>query len=64
MVRQLPPTETGLPLEIYAFTKTVDWLEYENIQSDIFDHFIAAAKEFDLEVFEYNTDISVINRKQ
>ena len=64
MVRQLPPTETGLPLEIYVFTKTVDWLEYENIQADIFDHIIAAAKEFDLEVFEYNTEISVINRKQ
>ena len=64
MVRQLPPTETGLPLEIYTYTKTVDWLEYENIQSDIFDHIIASAKEFDLEVFEYNTDISVINRKQ
>jgi len=64
MVRQLPPTETGLPLEIYVFTKTVDWLEYENIQADIFDHIIAAAKEFDLEVFEYSTDMNVVKKKQ
>lgn len=64
MVRQLPPTETGLPLEIYVFTKTVNWLEYENVQADIFDHIIAAAKEFDLEVFEYSTDMSAIKGKQ
>ncbi len=64
MVRQLQPTETGLPLEIYTFTKTVDWLEYENVQADIFDHILAAAKWFDLEVFEYSTDINVIKGKQ
>jgi len=64
MVRQLPPTETGLPLEIYAFTKTTKWLEYENIQSDIFDHILVSAKEFDLNAFEYSSETSVVEQKQ
>jgi len=62
MVRQLPPTETGLPLEIYTFTKTTDWLQYEDIQSDIFDHILASAKEFDLEVFEYSSNVNVVKQ--
>lgn len=52
MVRHLAPTEKGLPLEIYCFTNTTVWLEYEGIMADIFDHLISAAKYFDLEVFE------------
>lgn len=52
MVRQLAPTELGVPIEIYCFTNTVKWLEYESIQSDIFDHLLASAKLFDLEVFQ------------
>ncbi len=52
MVRQLAPTETGVPLEIYCFTATVAWLEYEPIQGDIFDHILASVQHFDLEVFE------------
>ena len=52
LVRQLPSTENGLPLEIYCFTNTVVWAEYEGIQSDIFDHLLAAALHFDLEVFQ------------
>lgn len=59
MVRQLAPTATGLPLEIYAFTNTTKWIAYENIMSDIFDHLIAAVDYFDLEIFELEagTDI-------
>ena len=38
MVRQLQPTETGLPMELYFFTDTVVWVDYERIQSDVFDH--------------------------
>lgn len=52
MVRQLAPSEIGVPLEVYCFTKTIEWIPYENIQSDIFDHLLATAKLFDLEVFQ------------
>lgn len=52
MARQLAPTETGLPLELYVFTNTTNWIAYENIMSDIFDHLIAAVKYFDLQIFE------------
>ncbi|WP_246943614.1 mechanosensitive ion channel family protein [Bacillus pinisoli] len=52
LVRQLPPTEHGLPIEIYAFTKEVKWVVHESIQSDIFDHLLAVAGEFELKVFQ------------
>lgn len=52
MVRQLAPTPEGLPLEIYAFTNTTVWAEYEGIQSDIFDHLLAAIGEFDLRIHQ------------
>lgn len=52
MVRQLEPTETGVPLEIYCFSAIKAWIDYERIQSDIFDHILAAVHHFDLEVFE------------
>ena len=52
MVRQLDPTPTGLPIELYFFTDTTKWAEYEGIMADIFDHLLAAIKYFDLEVFE------------
>lgn len=52
MVRQLTPSEQGIPLEIYCFTNTVVWKEYESIQSDIFDHIFAIISEFNLQVFQ------------
>ncbi|WP_456276339.1 mechanosensitive ion channel family protein [Bacillus sp. AK128] len=52
LVRQLPPSEHGLPIEIYAFTKDIRWEVYESIQSDIFDHLLAVASEFELKVFQ------------
>ncbi|MBB1201144.1 mechanosensitive ion channel family protein [Enterobacteriaceae bacterium 89] len=52
MVRQLPPGSEGLPLEIYAFTNTVVWLQYESIQADIFDHIYAVIGEFGLRMFQ------------
>ena len=55
IVRQLKPTENGLPIEIYAFTNDTNWKKYESIQSDIFDHIIAVAGEFDLTVFQNPT---------
>ncbi len=52
LVRQLPPTPQGLPLEIYCFTNTTNWGEYESIQADIFDHLIAILPEFGLRLFQ------------
>lgn len=52
IVRQLQPTEYGLPLQVYVFSKEKDWTRYEEIQSDIFDHLIAAAPLFDLKIYQ------------
>ncbi|CAM4329686.1 mechanosensitive ion channel family protein [Acinetobacter pragensis] len=52
IIRQLQPTSEGLPIEIYAFTKTTAWKDYENIQSDIFDHLIAITPEFGLKLYQ------------
>jgi miniconductance mechanosensitive channel len=52
LVRQLAPTDRGLPLEIYVFSSDQVWANYEAIQADIFDHIIAAVSEFDLAVFQ------------
>lgn len=53
MVRQLPATSSGLPLELYCFANTTVWTEYEAIQADIFDHLFAIAPHFDLRIFQY-----------
>lgn len=55
LVRQLQPTETGIPIEIYVFSADKAWANYEDIQSDIFDHILAAIPQFDLEVFQEPT---------
>lgn len=52
MVRQLPPGPQGLPIELYCFTTTTAWGEYEDIQADIFDHLLAIVPEFDLRLFQ------------
>ena len=52
MVRQLEPTATGLPLELYFFIEVIDWVPYEGVQSDIFDHVLAVVPLFDLRLFQ------------
>ncbi|MFC3121237.1 mechanosensitive ion channel family protein [Agaribacter flavus] len=52
MVRQLKPSEIGLPIEIYCFTKTTEWIEYEQTQADIFDHILSLAPIFGLSVYQ------------
>lgn len=52
MVRQLQPTPDGIPMEIYAFTNDVAWVNYEGIQADIFDHVLAVVPEFELRIFQ------------
>ncbi len=53
LIRQLEPTEKGLPIQIYVFTKTVAWVEYEDIQADIFDHILSVLPEFGLRVYQF-----------
>ncbi len=53
MCRQLTPTPTGVPLEIYAFITDKNWVNYEEIVSDIFDHLLASISSFGLKNFEY-----------
>ncbi|HDH7819231.1 TPA: mechanosensitive ion channel family protein [Raoultella planticola] len=55
MVRQLAPDANGLPIEIYCFTSTVVWAEYESIQADIFDHIFAVVDEFGLRIHQSPT---------
>lgn len=58
LVRQLSPSENGVPMEIYCFSKIKAWVDFENIQSDIFDHVFASVKDFNLEIFENPSDKS------
>ena len=55
LVRQLPPSEIGLPIQIYVFCRDQVWANYEAIQADIFDHILAVVPEFDLQVFQNPT---------
>jgi miniconductance mechanosensitive channel len=55
LVRHLQPTDTGIPLEIYVFSKDQAWPRYEAIQADIFDHILAIMPEFELQVFQNPT---------
>jgi len=52
LVRQLEPTEHGLPIQIYAFANRTGWVDYENIQGDIFDHLLSILPEFELSAFQ------------
>ncbi len=53
LVRHLPPSEKGIPIEIYVFTKTIEWAAYEDIQADIFDLVLAVLPEFGLRVYQF-----------
>jgi len=55
MVRHLSPTDKGIPIEIFCFSRDKKWENYEHIQADIFDHLLAAIPYFDLEIFELPT---------
>ena len=60
LVRQLPPSPNGLPMEIYVFSNDTNWVHYESIQADIFDHLLAALPTFGLRVFQNPTGFDVI----
>ena len=55
LVRHLQPTDHGIPIELYFFTRTTEWGAYEKIQADVFDHLLAIVPEFDLCVFQSPT---------
>jgi miniconductance mechanosensitive channel len=61
MCRQLAPTSQGIPIEVYAFSKDKDWVKYEGIIGDIFDHLLASTGYFHLECFELSPIIPPIN---
>lgn len=65
LVRQLQPSEKGIPIEVYVFTKTTAWADYENIQADIFDHILAVIPEFNLRVYQFpkSSDFSEIMKR-
>ncbi len=63
MVRQLQPTATGIPLEIYCFTASTQWLVYERAQADVFDHLFAILPLFKLKVFQYPTNMEWMEGK-
>ena len=56
LIRQLQPGQSGIPIEIYVFTNDTNWINYENIQSDIFDHLLAALPMFELAAFQIISD--------
>lgn len=57
MVRQLQPTATGIPLEVYCFSSLKNWVGYEGVQSDLFDHILAVAPYFYVRIFQYPSNI-------
>jgi len=64
LVRQLQPTTEGLPLEIYCFTRSTAWGEYEGVQSDVFDHLLAILPAFGLRVFQASSDAMLMAGQQ
>ncbi len=63
MSQQLDVTPQGVPLEIYAFSKSKEWMEYEKVVCDIFDHLFAAVPYFNLELFEAPSNVLSIKRE-
>lgn len=59
MVRQLAPTSDGLPLQVYGFTNTTAWVDYEAIQSDLFDHLLSILPEFGLRVYQHPSGVDL-----
>ena len=56
MVRQTEAEDTGIPVEVYAFTKTRDWVEYEQIQTGIFDRIFVTVPKFGLQIYQRTGD--------
>ena len=59
LVRQKDPTEFGVPLQVYCFSAKTDWISYEAIQNDIFDHIYAVINQFDLKIYQRPSSYSI-----
>lgn len=64
MVRQLAPSENGIPIELYLFVADTVWINYEAIQADIFDHILAVVDVFELKIFQNPTGNDIKKLKQ
>ncbi len=60
MVRQLQPTQDGIPIEIYFFSKIKSWVQYEGVQADVFDHVLSIVPMFELEIFQSPTGKDIV----
>ena len=61
MVRQLPPNELGLPLEVYCFCRDKSWVAYEKVQADIFDHIMAMLPLFGLRAYQRDSHLAALS---
>ncbi|MBQ1209500.1 MAG: mechanosensitive ion channel [Bacteroidales bacterium] len=59
LVRQLQPSAHGMPIELYFFSASTDWIKYENLQSEVFEHLLASLSIFDLKVFQSPTGVDL-----
>ena len=59
LVRQLQPTEHGMPIELYFFSANTAWVKYEALQAEVFDHVLAMLHQFDLNVFQSPTGLDL-----
>jgi miniconductance mechanosensitive channel len=64
MVRQLAPTENGIPIEIYLFVADTKWVNYETIQADVFDHILSVIDIFELRMFQNPTGYDIKQLKK
>ena len=64
MVRQLPPNELGLPLEIYCFCSDKAWVNYEKVQADIFDHIMAMLPLFELRAYQRDSHLEALTARK
>ena len=62
MVRQLQPTEWGLPMELYFFSSDVNWVPYEHLQTEVISHIIALAPLFDVRLYQAPSSHSLTHK--
>lgn len=64
VIRTMPPTPNGLPVEIYCFTRSTNWVDYEEVQSEIFEYVNASAKYFKLRIYQHPSGSDLAHLKR
>ncbi|EPM3466413.1 hypothetical protein ACTLKF_004241, partial [Providencia stuartii] len=64
VIRTMPPTPNGLPVEIYCFTRSTTWVDYEEVQSEIFEYVNASAKYFKLRIYQHPSGSDLAHLKR